>query len=132
MLAALWLWVGLALAQGVLPSTVDRPPVPSAGLATEDGPGALWVNPANMAYDPDARWALFYRYDPDGTHPHGLAGTYGIGGLGVGLRWHHSLVGASDFVFDLALGVKLPKRVAVGLALRWNILQESPNFVAFD
>ena len=106
MLAALWLWVGLALAQGVLPSTVDRPPVPSAGLATEDGPGALWVNPANMAYDPDARWALFYRYDPDGTHPHGLAGTYGIGGLGV-------LVGLGFYLpFNIVL------TYSIGTALR--------------
>ena len=49
-----------ALAQAPL---VHHPAVPSAGAAAEDGPGALWVNPANLAYDPDLRFGAFV----DGT-----------------------------------------------------------------
>jgi protease-4 len=106
--------------------------VPSAGIATENGPGTLWVNPANLAYDADPRWGLFFRRAPDSPHPFGGAATAGVRGFSGGLRWNRDAERFNDFVVDLALGFELPQRVAVGAAMKWNLVSRRRNFVAFD
>jgi protease-4 len=107
--------------------------VPSASLATEDGPGTLWVNPANMAYDPDPRWGIFIRNaDPAEDSPLTVAATAGIGGIAAGLRWMRHAPGVTDVAFDLAASVRLPRRVSVGATLHWNIEPTQRNYVAFD
>ncbi len=106
--------------------------MPSAGLAVENGPGALWVNPANLAYDVDPRWGAFFRYDEDGYTPTSAALTAGIGGFSGGVRWLAHVDGRRDFDVDLGLGLRLPRRVAIGGALHWNIEADRNNFVAFD
>ncbi len=132
MVPLLLAFLGLAHAQTTFVAPEPEVPiVPSAGLAAESGPGALWVNPANMAYDPELRWAAYGRWDEDAPHPWSGAATAGIGGFSGGLRWHADDTG-SDFAVDLGVAVRLPKRIAVGGALRFHIPHDAPSIVGFD
>lgn len=110
---------------------VDPGLVPSTTIAAEDGAGRVWVNPANLAYDPELSWGVWGRWDPDAQHPWSAGGAAGIGGFAAGFRWQRDDAG-SDFAVDLALGVRLPKRLAVGAALRVNIPADRANAVGFD
>lgn len=115
-------------------SLVHRPVVASAGIAAENGPGAMWVNPANMAYDPDTRYGLFYNQTP-GLGRVDWAATVGTGGLGLGVHDVIRRVGDetySDWSLDYATSVELPERLAFGLLLSWNFVDEGDNYVAYD
>jgi protease-4 len=137
----LWLTWGLAVAsaQGLV---THHPVVPSAGVAHENGPGSLWVNPANMGFDPDTRWGVFYTAPlPDGSTdevplPSNLGITLGTAGVGVGV---HNLVREdalgevrSDWSLDYATSIALPERLSVGLAMSWNFVDGSTNYFAYD
>lgn len=106
--------------------------VMSPGLATEDGPGALWVNPSQLAYDPDLRAGGWLRYAHDS--PTRWSGALAIAGSGFsgGARMLRSVDGLTDISMDLATGIPLPKRLAVGGAMRWHLLGQRQNIVAFD
>jgi protease-4 len=111
-----------------------RVPVPSAGIATENGPGAMWVNPANLAYDPDLRLGVFATRTLPGQDDTSLAATVGAGGFSFGLH-ELSLDGGerNDLVASYATSVQLPERVAVGLGLHWALPDGPlPNYVACD
>ncbi len=110
--------------------STDRPVVPSAGIATEAGPGALWVNPANMAYDPDPRYALLVSHDTS-TAPTSIAGTGGVGALAVGVH-HVMLPEGGDWSLDYATGIELPRRVALGVRLGWHLVDDGQNYMAYD
>jgi protease-4 len=113
---------------------------PTSGFTAEDGPTAVWVNPANLAYDPDPRWAAVVRVplttpDDDGAlngRAHALGLTAGIGGVSAALRWFHREDRADDIAIDLAAGLRLPRRLAIGGALRWSLEANARNHVAFD
>lgn len=131
----------LAAAHGQDADALDPPVrvtpalVPSAGLATEDGPGALWINPANLAYDPDPRWGLFFRGHPGAPvgEPRAMAGaTAGFAGVSAGVRWLRTDAGRNDIALDLGTGLQLPKRIAVGGGFHWNLVAGQANYVAFD
>ena len=64
-----------ALAQGL---EQQHPDVPASLVAAENGPGALWVNPANLAYDPDPRYGLFAQSGFDVNASQSLALTAGF------------------------------------------------------
>lgn len=122
-----------ALAQGL---AQHHPEVPAASVAAENGPGALWVNPANLAFDPDPRFGLT-AYRQDGFFPvESYAGTVGVQGLQVGL--HHlrrydargELLG--DWSLDYGTSIPLPERVAVGALLSWHFVDDGLNYVAYD
>ena len=126
-------WLTALVVSGALAQGFDahKPHVPSAGVATENGPGALWVNPANLAFDPDRRYGLFFGRG-EGDTPTSIALTAGIEGLGVGL---HNLVrpdGQSDWSLDYGTSIALPERVAIGLMFSWNFRQDTANYVAYD
>lgn len=111
-----------------------RPALPAAGLATEGGPGMLWINPANQAYDPDLRWGLWSTtaIGADGAPPWSFAGTIGAGGLSVGAHRQTTEDGA-DWSFDYATSVRLPKRIAVGARIGWHLLPGGGNnYVGYD
>ncbi|MBA2319547.1 MAG: signal peptide peptidase SppA [Deltaproteobacteria bacterium] len=111
---------------------VHHPVVPSASVAAEDGPGALWVNPANLAYDPDLRYGAFFDATSDQSRVD-LGATIGTGAFGFGL--HNSLrdeAALSDWSLDYATAVALPERLAVGLLLSWNFIDGGDNYVAYD
>ena len=120
-----------AHAQGLL---TGHPVVPSAGIAAENGPGTMWVNPANMAYDPDRRAAVFAsRGGVDA--PTSVAGIFGAGGMGIGLHNHirpTPLGVANDWALDYGTSLSLPKRISAGLLLSWRFVQGGTNYVAYD
>ncbi|MCA9490188.1 MAG: signal peptide peptidase SppA, partial [Myxococcales bacterium] len=131
-----------ALAHGQ-PFPTHHPPVPSAGIASENGPGTLWVNPANLAYDPDFRYALFMTELPanepiaGSLGPTSVAATVGIGGASLGLsnllRPDGEGGARSDWTAGYATSIALPERIAFGLALNWTFADgEDPNYLAYD
>lgn len=111
---------------------VDPDLTPTSGIASEDGPLTVWVNPANLAYDPDPRWVAAARVATTAEAPNAFGISAGIAGVSAGLRWYHHDAGSNDVVLDLAAGLRLPRRIAVGGALRWNIESGARNYVAFD
>ena len=128
---SLALCAAAALGQGV---ETHRPLVPSAGIATENGPGALWVNPANLAYDPDPRYGLFAGRQPLASVT-SLAATGGIDGLSVGIHNRLRPDGAdlrSDWSLDYGSSIALPERLAVGLLFSWNFIEAGTNYLAYD
>jgi protease-4 len=135
MVLAMSIWSLLVALAGALAQEVALDPelLPTSGLATEDGPGALWINPSNLSYDPDPRWGVFVRGAPsDDTTPLTVAATAGIGGVGAGIRWMRHAQGNTDVALDLAASLRLPRRLSIGAALHWNIERLSDNYVAFD
>lgn len=129
MIVALSLFAFDAKAQ-VVPD--DRPVVPSSGVAAEGGPGTLWVNPANLAYDSDVRYGVYVAHDL-GSDPTSIAATTGVGGVQVGISNVSIPNGRSDWALDYATSVRLPKRINVGARISWNLKQgTAPNFVAYD
>lgn len=120
-----------AHAQGL---ATHHPVVPAGGIATENGPGTLWVNPANLAYDRDPRFGLFYsRGGVDA--PTSLAATAGIGGFGLGVHNLRRSTGVgvpNDWAIDYGTSIALPKRFAVGALVSWNIIGNGPNYVGWD
>jgi protease-4 len=115
----------------------DREPdvvlVPTATIATEDGPGSPWVNPANQAYDADPRWGVFASALPgDEERPVGAGAALGIAGVSAGLRWQRRGQAIDDFAIDLSAGVRLPRRLAVGAAVHFNLESGERDHVAFD
>jgi len=113
---------------------VSLPTVPSAGVAAENGPGTLWVNPANIAYDPDPRVGILVeRTTADG--PSALAFTAGAKGLSLGLRNRRRIVGddfGNDWALDIASTFRLPARVAFGYNFGWHFADDVNNWVSFD
>lgn len=130
-------WLASAAAQGLV---THHPVVPSAGVAHENGPGALWVNPAHLAYDPDPRWGVFFS-TPDGTgdgiaYPTTGGAVVGAGGLSLGvhnlLRQDAASTVRSDWSVDYGTSVALPERLAVGLVMSWNFIDGGTNYFAYD
>jgi len=134
----LW-WIASAWAQGL---DTHHPVVPSAGIAHENGPGSLWVNPANMSYDPDYRWGVFTTTPtPDQSSQRlALPTTTGftLGGRGVGLGVHNLVREEADgdvrtdWSVDYATAVSLPERLSIGLLASWNFMDSSTNYFAYD
>lgn len=120
------LLIALAFAQ-----SADRPTVVASSVATESGPGTLWVNPANLAYDPDRRFGAFvHQTIQDG--PRSLAATAGIGSLQVGAHNFTDAVGESRWTLDYATGVELPERLSIGWRVAWHLGEPEANFVTYD
>ncbi len=130
-----WSWVlfvGTTYGQGFL---THHPEVPSAGIAVENGPGALWVNPANISYDPDARFGVFFSQQPGEDGRTSTAATLGTDGLSLGV--HNTLrpdggATLSDWSLDYGTSVALPQRLSVGLLLNWNFIDSGTNYLAYD
>lgn len=113
-----------------------RPPIPSAGFATENGPGAMWVNPANLGYDPDPRLGAFFTRALPGAERTSVAATAGVGGLSFGLQ-DVNRVGPdgprSDWTASYATSIPFPERIAAGLGLHWAFVDGAdPNYLAYD
>jgi len=123
----------VALGQGF---ETHHPVIPTSGIATEGGPGALWVNPANMSYDPDGRYGVFFSRMDALNSPTSLAVTGGIDGLGIGL--HNTLTPgtngavASDWSLDYGTSIALPERLSVGFLMSWNFIDGGQNYLGYD
>ncbi len=130
----------------------DPPLLAAAGIATEDGPGALWVNPAHLGYDPDLRVGAMLRLQPlpgevtpssfpssaGAFRPQAFGLTAGIAGVSAGVRWSQRAPAAASstptaqVTADLAAGIRLPQRFAIGLGLHVHILPGARDYAAFD
>ncbi|TNE92018.1 MAG: signal peptide peptidase SppA [Deltaproteobacteria bacterium] len=120
------LLLSLALAQ-----SPDRPTIVSSSVAWEAGPGALWVNPANIAYDADRRVGIYvHQALEDG--PRSIAATAGIGSLGIGAHSFTDEFGDSRWTLDYASGIELPERLAIGWRIAWHVGAPDGNYVAYD
>ncbi|MEQ1565472.1 MAG: signal peptide peptidase SppA [Myxococcota bacterium] len=132
-------FLGAAVGADAAAQTLEtrHPLVPSAGIASENGPGALWVNPANLGYDPDPRWGLFVTREdaPDDLALSSVAATVGIDGFGLGIENRQRAIDGvmrSDWALDYGTSVALPERVSVGLGLSWNLIEEGRNYLGYD
>lgn len=124
----------LAAPAGAQGTDTRHPYVPASGVAAEGGPGALWVNPANLGYDPDGRYGA-YVTTGDGGEAQSVALTAGIGGLGFGLHNERRTLGTevqSDWSVEYATSLALPQRLSIGLLLSWNFIENQQNYVAYD
>jgi protease-4 len=115
----------------------DRPTVPASGIAAEGGPGAIWVNPANISYDADSRTGFFASRDLAADSPTSVAVTTGFSGLQFGIQNLATPVPGTDrpttnWSLDFAPSIGLPDRISVGVRLAWHIIQDDRNFVAYD
>lgn len=127
---AVW-GLSAAQAQEIDPT---RPVIPGAGLATEGGPGMIWVNPANMSYDPDTRYGLYLSNSDLGASsgaPSSIAATFGVGGLGFGLQ-RVTFGDDSDWTLDYATSIKVRKRLSAGLRIGWHLIGGGTNYVGYD
>ena len=105
---------------------------PSASIAGEDGPGATWVNPANLGFDPDPGLALYYRQGLDQSGQQFVLSS-SAGGLGLAL--HHRRPGGQAPWWGLrgALALDLSERLHGGIAATWNLPGgTSPAFLSWD
>jgi len=129
--AAVWFGASIAAAQGL---DTHRPFLPSVGVATEGGPGSIWVNPANLAYDPDRRYGVYYsRRSADDLDS--LAAVIGVEGLSLGVHNRSRPSGddiLSDWSLDYGTSIALPRRLAVGLTVSWAFIDGGTNFLAYD
>ncbi len=113
----------------------DRGSVPSAGIATESGPGAAWVNPANIAYDPDPRYAVYYGQSLDNAQqPTFVSATTGVGGLAFGIHTITDFSGTLNprWTVDYTTSVPLPDRVSIGWRIAWHLVTGNSNYVSYD
>jgi len=122
------LWIAMALSQEL---GTDETLVPSASYATENGPGTLWVNPANLAYDVDPSWGMFLGWSEDTPEWH-FGGSFGAKYFQAGVQWARTDPDRQDWSIDTAVGIPLPGRFAIGSAFHWHIAPYIRNFIAFD
>jgi protease-4 len=125
------LWGETASAQEL---DATRPLVPATGLATEGGPGMLWVNPANMSYDPDLRYGMFVSNSDLGAAsgaPTSVALSAGAGGLGFGIQ-RLSSGDDADWTLDYATSLRIRKRLSAGMRVGWHIIGGGTNYVGYD
>ncbi|MFT7520632.1 MAG: protease-4 [Kiritimatiellia bacterium] len=127
-MTGLVLWLTTLVIATPLP--LDRPSVPSAGVATEGGPAVGWVNPANAVYDPDIRAAILYARASDGQDSLGI--TIGKGALGVGVSSLGRSNGSRRWAVNYNTSLKLPRRLSLGLNMSWHLVGGQRNYVSGD
>jgi len=107
-----------ALAQSAV---VERPLLPALSLAGEDGAASIWQNPANLAFDPDAGYALLYRKELLQDAPAGFALAGNTGALGTGLQYTTGPDGTPWWTLSSGLGLRLDRNLAIGVDLGWQL-----------
>ena len=118
----------MAMAQQ--PLAPDRPTVPAAGIAAEAGPGMLWANPANMAYDRDPRLLVGLARSLENGNGE-FSAAAGIAGFGLGVHRTVSPTGDGTWTIHTGSSVELPERLALGLHVTWNLLGAGENYMAY-
>lgn len=100
---------------------VDRPLLPAFSTAGEDGAANLWQNPANLAFDRDAGYALVYRENLMSESPASFAVAGNTGPLATGLHYTSGLDGNPWWTLSTGLGVRLDRDLALGVHLGWQL-----------
>ncbi len=102
-----------------------------ASFAAEDGAGALWVNPANLGYDPDLSTGIWYRQGLT-EFDSAFAWSTSVAGLGYGLVLRTDAEGNPWWGLGSGLSIRLPEGLRIGTNVAWNLPSTSSNFVAWD
>jgi protease IV len=112
--------------------SVERPLVPGLSTAGDDGPMALWRNPANLAFDPDPNVALLYGQNLESSDSQFAAASNG-GPLGLGVSYTNSETAADWWTISSGLGLKLGRDLAIGTHLGWQLPGGADNnFTTWD
>lgn len=110
----------------------ERLDAPAASISAEDGAAAGWVNPANLAFDPDAALGVWFRQDFQTYDSEFAVSTTG-GGTSLGLIFKNDLDGNPWWGFSSGLGVRLPENFRLGATVTWNLPEgANNNFVSWD
>lgn len=114
---------------------IDRPHMPGWSVSGDDGAGALWTNPANLALDPDPSWIALFTQQANAPVDSGrsLAFAGNLGPLATGLHTTDGPDGESWWTVSSGLALRLDRTVALGGHLGWQ-LPEGPdnNFMTGD
>lgn len=110
----------------------ERPTLPAFSSAGEDGAATLWVNPSALAFDPDPSAWLGWS-QPGLDTPGTLSGALQRGPFAFGALYRNGSGRDGWLSIANGLGIKLSKRIALGIGLGWQI-PEGPenNFVTWD
>jgi len=111
----------------------ERPDLPAWSLAGDDGAGALWTNPANLAFDPDPSMMLLYTQDTATDARRQVSWTSNGGPLATGFAYRGG--GGEDawWTISSGLGMRLERTVTLGLGFGWQLPDgEDNNFVTWD
>ncbi len=120
-----------ALAQASL-SSPERPVLPAFASAGEDGAATLWVNPSALAFDPDpSSWLGWSQAGLD--RPGTVSGAIQRGPVAFGALYRNGTGDDGWLSIANGVGVKLSKRIALGVGVGWQI-PEGPenNFLTWD
>jgi protease IV len=113
-------------------ASVERPLVPGLSTAGDDGPMALWRNPANLAFDPDPGLAILYGQDV-GTNASQFAAVSNGGPLGLGVTYTTDPETNDWWTVSSGLALRLGRDVSVGTHLGWQIPSGADNnFTTWD
>ncbi len=113
-------------------ASVERPLVPGLSTAGDDGPMALWRNPANLAFDPDPGLAILYGQD-FATDDSQFAAASNGGPVGLGVSYTNSSELADWWTVSSGLGLKLGRDLAIGTHFGWQIPGGADNnFTTWD
>lgn len=113
-------------------ASVERPLVPGLSTAGDDGPMALWRNPANLAFDPDPGVALLYGQDL-GTNASQFAAVSNGGPLGLGVSYTTDPETDDWWTVSSGLALRLGRDISVGTHLGWQIPSgPENNFTTWD
>jgi len=124
------LWMTLPLS--VAFAQQERLNAPAASISAEDGAAAGWVNPANLAFDPDPSLGVWYRQDFLTYDSEFAVSTTG-GGTSLGLVFKNDPSGKPWWGFSSGLGVRLPENFRLGATVTWNLPEGADNnFVSWD
>ncbi|MBK9365486.1 MAG: signal peptide peptidase SppA [Deltaproteobacteria bacterium] len=104
---------------------------PGGAVSAEDGAAALWVNPANLGFDPDAAIGFWARQQLT-TLDSSVALATTAGGTGLGLTFHADETGTPWWGLNSAFSVRLPQNLRLGANLAWHLPSSGGNFTAWD
>ncbi|NOY26935.1 MAG: hypothetical protein GXP62_13785, partial [Oligoflexia bacterium] len=129
--------LGLAAASASFPAGAaepqpERPTLPSFSLAGEDGAATLWSNPSSLGFDPDpSAWLAWDQRATGG--PGTVSAALQRGPLAIGALYRNGASEQGWLSLTDAIGLKLGRRISVGLATGWQI-PEGPenNFLTWD
>lgn len=112
---------------------VERPTLPGLSPAGDDGTASMWVNPANLAFDPDPSYIVQYSQSLADTQKNGFAAATNAGPLAAGLQYRGDVGGFPLWTLSTGLGIKLERDLAMGVALGWQLPAGSDNnFATWD
>jgi protease-4 len=111
----------------------ERLAPPAYSVAAEEGAQTVWVNPANLGFNPDPTLGLWYRQAVvDGESS--FAASTGGGGTALGLLYRYDPETQDTWWgFNSGLSIAFPGRVRFGTNLTWNLPEGNENnFVSWD